>query len=175
MIFPNTPHPLEGGMDIFWNHPFFISVKSTSYKKKIVILLVMSDSNTHWAINCHFKKKWPDIMSDHSWDFVGYDLEDFVQLITDCYLYSPAVIDSRSLCYCNRRYVLGIFFLSLLLVSIQCLEAVYNINRSDPSQVEKLKCDKPLEEIFKNATQVCSREIPYLSLIFHPPGLIFGF
>ena len=44
-----------------------------------------------------------------------------------------------------------------LLVSIQCLEAVYDINRNDPSQVEKLKCDKSLEEIFENATQVSKR------------------
>lgn len=38
-------------------------------------------------------------------------------------------------------------------VSIQCLEAVYEINRNDPEQVETLKCDKPLEEIFETATQ----------------------
>ena len=43
----------------------------------------------------------------------------------------------------------------ILLVSIQCLESVYNINRNDPAQVETLKCDKPLEEIFETATQVC--------------------
>ena len=49
----------------------------------------------------------------------------------------------------------SIFF--FLLVSIQCLEAVYDINRNDPSQVEKLKCDKSLEEIFENATQVSKR------------------
>lgn len=38
-------------------------------------------------------------------------------------------------------------------VSIQCLEAVYGINRNDPSQTAALKSDKPLAEIFKNATQ----------------------
>lgn len=38
-------------------------------------------------------------------------------------------------------------------VSIQCLESVYEINRNDPMQVETLKCDKPLEEIFETATQ----------------------
>lgn len=38
-------------------------------------------------------------------------------------------------------------------VSIQCLESVYEINRNDPVQVETLKCDKPLEEIFETATQ----------------------
>lgn len=38
-------------------------------------------------------------------------------------------------------------------VSIQCLEAVYDINRNDPTQVETLKCDKPLGEIFETATQ----------------------
>lgn len=41
------------------------------------------------------------------------------------------------------------------LVSIQCLESVYEINRNDPVQIETLKCDKPLEEIFETATQVC--------------------
>lgn len=38
-------------------------------------------------------------------------------------------------------------------VSIQCLESVYGIDRSDPAQVEKLKCDKPLQEIFESAVQ----------------------
>lgn len=38
-------------------------------------------------------------------------------------------------------------------VSIQCLESVYEINRNDPVQIETLKCDKPLEEIFETATQ----------------------
>lgn len=41
------------------------------------------------------------------------------------------------------------------LVSIQCLESVYGIDRSDSSQVEKLKFDKPLEEIFESAVKVC--------------------
>lgn len=40
-------------------------------------------------------------------------------------------------------------------VSIQCLETVYDINKNDPAQVEMLKCDKPLKEIFETATQVC--------------------
>ena len=43
----------------------------------------------------------------------------------------------------------------LSLVSIQCLESVYGIDRGDSSQVEKLKCDKPLEEIFESAVKVC--------------------
>lgn len=38
-------------------------------------------------------------------------------------------------------------------VSIQCLESVYSINRSDPAQVQRLKCDKSLEEIFESAIQ----------------------
>lgn len=38
-------------------------------------------------------------------------------------------------------------------VSIQCLETVYDINKNDPAQVETLKCDKPLKEIFETATQ----------------------
>ena len=46
-------------------------------------------------------------------------------------------------------------FFFILLVSIQCLESVYDINRNDPAQVETLKCDKPLEEIFETATKVC--------------------
>lgn len=41
------------------------------------------------------------------------------------------------------------------LVSIQCLESVYGIDRGDSSQVEKLKFDKPLEEIFESAIKVC--------------------
>ena len=48
------------------------------------------------------------------------------------------------------------FVILLLLVSIQCLEAVYDINRNNPSQVATLKCDKPLAEIFQTATQVCT-------------------
>ena len=52
------------------------------------------------------------------------------------------------MCYLNRE-------LYFFLVSIQCLEAVYDINKNDPAQVEKLKCDKPLKEIFETATQVC--------------------
>ncbi|XP_029187909.1 small glutamine-rich tetratricopeptide repeat-containing protein alpha-like [Acropora millepora] len=38
-------------------------------------------------------------------------------------------------------------------VSIQCLESVYSINRSDPAQVQRLKSDKSLEEIFESAIQ----------------------
>ncbi|CAH3157273.1 unnamed protein product, partial [Porites evermanni] len=38
-------------------------------------------------------------------------------------------------------------------VSIQCLESVYGIDRGDSSQVEKLKFDKPLEEIFESAVK----------------------
>lgn len=38
-------------------------------------------------------------------------------------------------------------------VSIQCLEAVYDINRNDTSQAATLKSDKPLAEIFQTATQ----------------------
>lgn len=38
-------------------------------------------------------------------------------------------------------------------VSVQCLESVYGIDRSSASQVESLKCDKTLEEIFENATK----------------------
>ena len=46
-------------------------------------------------------------------------------------------------------------FLPSFLVSIQCLESVYGIDRGDSSQVEKLKFDKPLEEIFESAVKVC--------------------
>lgn len=38
-------------------------------------------------------------------------------------------------------------------VSIQCLEAVYDINRNDTAQAATLKSDKPLAEIFETATQ----------------------
>lgn len=38
-------------------------------------------------------------------------------------------------------------------VSIQCLESVYSIDRSDATQVQKLKCNKSLEEIFETAIQ----------------------
>ena len=50
--------------------------------------------------------------------------------------------------------IMGQILVWFFSVSIQCLESVYSINRSDPAQVQRLKCDKSLEEIFESAIQV---------------------
>ena len=77
-------------------------------------------------------------------------------------------VKNQSKCMCGVAFLVNfiticVFECFFLVVSIQCLEAVYGINRNDPSQTAALKSDKPLAEIFKNATQVCTQLLQWIS------------